>query len=62
MLTGVASQRLFYLLKSLQKNPHIALWMREIDDAHVSTWLHCLSASTDLEHAIGPGPGTISLD
>ena len=25
-----------------------------MDDAQVSTWLHCLSASTDLEHAIGP--------
>ena len=28
--------------------------MREMDDAHVSTWLHCLTSSTDLEHAIGP--------
>jgi len=28
--------------------------MREMDDAHVFTWLHCLSASTDLEYAIGP--------
>ncbi len=24
-----------------------------MDDAHVSTWMHCLSTSTDLEHAIG---------
>ena len=29
--------------------------MREMDDAHVSTWLvHYLTASTDLEYAIGP--------
>jgi hypothetical protein len=25
-----------------------------MDAAHVSTWFHCLIASTDLEHAIGP--------
>ena len=25
-----------------------------MDDAHVSTWLHCLIASTNLEYAIGP--------
>ena len=25
-----------------------------MDDAHVSTWLHCLTASTDLEKALGP--------
>jgi hypothetical protein len=28
--------------------------MREMGDAHVSTWLHCLTASTDLKNAIGP--------
>ena len=28
--------------------------MREVDDAHVSTWLQCLTAWTDLEYAIGP--------
>jgi hypothetical protein len=54
MLSGAASQKLVYLLKSIQKNPQAVLWMREIDDAQVSTWLHCLTASTDLEHAIGP--------
>jgi len=54
MLTGAASQKLIYLLKSVQKNPQTAQWMREMDDAHVSTWLHCLTASTDLEYAIGP--------
>jgi hypothetical protein len=25
-----------------------------MDEAHVSTWLHCLTASTDLEYALGP--------
>ena len=28
------------------------MWMREMDTAHVSTWLHCLTASTDLEYAL----------
>ena len=46
MLTGAASQKLVYLLKSVQKNSHTVLWMREMDNAQVSTWLHCLSAST----------------
>ena len=54
MLTRAASQKLVYLLKSVQKNPQTALWMRAMDDAKVSTWLHCLSASTYLEHVIGP--------
>jgi hypothetical protein len=53
MLTGGASQKLVYLLKSVLKNRQAVLWMREMDDAKVSTWLHCLSTSTDLEHAIG---------
>ena len=53
MLTGVASKKLVYLLKSIQKISQTVLWMREMDDAQVSTWLHCLTASTDLEHAIG---------
>ena len=53
MLTGAASQKLIYLLKSVQKNPRTAQWMREMDDAHISTWLHCLTASTDLEYALG---------
>jgi hypothetical protein len=54
MLTGAASQKLIYLLKTVQKNPQTAQWMREIDDAHVSSWLNCLTASIDLENAIGP--------
>jgi hypothetical protein len=54
MLSGAASQKLVYLLKSIQKNPQTVLWMREMDDAQVSTRLHCLTASSDLEHAIGP--------
>jgi hypothetical protein len=54
MLTGVAGHRLTHLLKSIQKDPDTVKWMREMDMAHVSTWLHCLTASTDLENAMGP--------
>ena len=66
MLTGAASQKLIYLLKTVQKNPQTALWMREMDDAHVSTRLLCLTASTDLKSALGPPardqlPGLLEL-
>ena len=54
MLKGVASQKLVYLLKIVQKKPQTVSWMREMDDAHVSSWLHCLSTSTDLEHDVSP--------
>jgi hypothetical protein len=54
MLTGAASEKLVYLLKSVQKNPQTPLCMREMDDAQVSTWLYCLSASTNLEHVVDP--------
>jgi len=54
MLTGAVRQKLIYLLKTMQKNPLTTQWTREIDGAHLSTWLHCLTASTDLENAIGP--------
>ena len=54
MLTGVASHKLVYLLKYVQKNPQTDLWMRQMDNAQVSSWLHCLSTLTNLEHAIGP--------
>ncbi len=48
MLTGAAGHRLTHLLKSIVKDPETMKWMIEMDDAHVSTWLHCLTASTDL--------------
>ncbi len=54
MITGEVSQKLIYLLKTVQKNPQTARWMREMDDADVSTWLYCLTASTELESALGP--------
>ena len=37
MLTGAASQKLVYLLTSVQKNPQTVTWMRSMNDAQVST-------------------------
>jgi hypothetical protein len=54
MLTEDVGHRLTHLLKSIHKNPQTVQWRREMDAAHVSTWLHCLTASADLEYALGP--------
>ncbi len=42
--------RLSHILKSVQKNNHSVGWMAEMDDAHLSVWLLCLTASDDLEN------------
>jgi hypothetical protein len=54
MLTGAAGPRLIHLLKSVEMNSSTEAWMKEMDSAHVSTWLHCLTASTDLDYALDP--------
>jgi hypothetical protein len=54
MLTGAAVPRLTHILKSIQKNNPIEPWTRDMDAAHLSTWLHCLLASPSLEHAMDP--------
>jgi hypothetical protein len=54
MLKGTAFPRLSDILRSVQKNQHSSRrWMRDMDGAHLSTWLHCLTASEDLELALG---------
>jgi hypothetical protein len=53
MLKGAAVPRLSHILRSIQKDQHSRGWMRDMDEAHLSAWLHCLSASDDLEHALG---------
>jgi hypothetical protein len=40
MLTGAACPRLTHLLKLVEKNPRTKSWMREMDIAHLATWLH----------------------
>ena len=54
MLTGTACPRLTHLLKSTEKNERTETWMQEMDNAHLSTWLHCLTSSSTLEHALDP--------
>jgi hypothetical protein len=55
MLTGAAGLRLTHNLKSVDKNPRTEQWMLDMDDAHVSTWLHCLTSSPDLNDALSSG-------
>jgi len=52
MLTGAAGPRLTHLLKSMEKNSSTEAWMKEMDSAHLSTWLHCLTSSPDLDYAL----------
>ena len=54
MLKGAAVPRLPHILRSMQKNQPSKGWMREMDSARLSAWLHCLTASEDLELALGP--------
>ena len=61
MLKGTAMPRLSNILRYVQKNNHTAVWMTEMDGAQLSTWLHCLTASEDLEYDMGPeGRGNLS--
>jgi len=54
MLKKAAVPRLYHILRSVQKNKHTVGWMTEMDETHLSAWLHCLTASEDLDHALGP--------
>ena len=54
MLKGAADLRLSHILRSVQKNKHVVGWVKEMDGAHLSAWLHFLTASKDVEQAFGP--------
>jgi hypothetical protein len=54
MLKGAAIPRLSHILRSVQKNQHSRGWMKNMDEAHLSAWMHCLTASEELERDIGP--------
>jgi len=54
MLTVVAAPHLTHILKSTQQNLDTVLWIRGIDAAHLSAWLHCLTTSSDLENDLTP--------
>ena len=53
VLKGAADPRLSHILRAVQKSEHSRGWMQEMDRAHLSAWLHCLTASEVLEHALG---------
>jgi hypothetical protein len=53
MLIGAAGPRLTHLLKSVERNSSTEAWMKEMDSVHVSTWLHYLTVSPDLDYALG---------
>jgi len=53
MLTGAAGPRLTHLLKYVERNSSTEAWMKEMDSAHVSTWLHSLTSSPDMDYALG---------
>ncbi len=53
MLKGAVVPRLSHILKLVQKNNHSAGWMTNMDGAHLSAWMHCLTASGDLENDLG---------
>ncbi len=53
MLKGAAIPRLSHILRSVQKSEHTVGWMRGMDNAPLSSWLHCLAASEDLGRALG---------
>ena len=52
MLKGAAVPRLSRILRLVPKNKHTVGWMIEMDGAHLSVWLHFLTTSEDMEHAI----------
>jgi hypothetical protein len=49
MLTWDVCPRLTHLLKSMEKNERTEAWMQEMESAHVSSWLHCLTSSFNLD-------------
>jgi hypothetical protein len=48
MLKGAAVPRLSHILKSVQKSSQASGWMANMDGAHLSAWLQCLTVSDDL--------------
>jgi hypothetical protein len=44
---------LLVILRSVQKSQDSKVWMQGMDGAHLSAWMHGLTASEDLEHALG---------
>ena len=46
MLTTAAVPRLTHVLKSVPKDDASAAWMKEADDAHLTTWMACVGGES----------------
>ena len=55
MLTGSAALRLVHVARSVPTTTATQAWFQEVDDAHTSSWLHCLSSSATLGEHLGLG-------
>ena len=62
MLTGASCPRLTHLINSTEKNKRTKAWMYDMDYVHVSTWLHCLCSSSNLDQTLGPDKKDILSD
>jgi hypothetical protein len=52
MLSGSTAPRMTHILKSIPKTEDTSAWMIATDEAHISTWLRCLTNSIKLEEAL----------
>ena len=39
------------MIKSIKKNNSTMAWIKDMDVTHMSTWLLCMTMSSNLEHA-----------
>jgi hypothetical protein len=46
MITGSAVPNHTHMLDIVPKDTTSTTWMQSADDAHLSTWLHCVGAET----------------
>jgi hypothetical protein len=53
MLKRATVPRLSHILRSVHTNQHSIGWMKKMDGAHFSAWLHCLTSFEEVEHALG---------
>ena len=46
MLTAVVVPRLTHVFKSVLKDVTSTAWMKEVDDAHLTTWMTCVGGES----------------
>ena len=52
MLAGSVAPRMTHIMKSSPKTEDTSAWMLAPYEAHISTWLRCLTNSMKLEEAL----------